>query len=195
MSCKSKVCIRRPIVLTTRDLLSLSVPPFLSNDGSRTQLKSPPIISSLLLMQSSFNSKFLIWRRKLVWHLALLGAYRFSSLKGESSIRMSRYMNLPSLHVLTVLMSKFSLDLKQIATPLECRVPWEKISLPPHSFFHMFSTSGVLYVSCRKIMSALWWWSQVKIFLLFLASFNPRTFKDRREHLNWSDNPTVLVIV
>ena len=142
MSCKSKVCIRRPIVLTTRDLLSLSVPPFLSNDGSRTQLKSPPIISSLLLMQSSFNSKFLIWRRKLVWHLALLGAYRFSSLKGESSIRMSRYMNLPSLHVLTVLMSKFSLDLKQIATPLECRVPWEKIS-QSGCFFSMIEHATV----------------------------------------------------
>ena len=65
-------------------------------------------------------------------------------------------------------------------TPVLWLVPWEKNILPFHCFFHMFSTSGVLYVSWRKHISAEDLNSQLKKDFLLSREQTPRTFNDKR---------------
>ena len=101
------------------------------------------------------------------------------SANGESWIRASRRTYRPCESTFKDCSLKSSWSLTRIRTPLLWLVPWEKNVLPFHCFFHSFSTSGVLYVSWRKHISAEDLNSQLKIDFLLSKERIPRAFNDK----------------
>ena len=87
-------------------------------------------------------------------------------------------INLPSLSVWHTFNSQSKFSFTSIMTPLLCSDPWLNKTSPLHCDFHDNSTSEVLYVSWRNLISDLPLTNQLEMAFLYSIDRISRTFKD-----------------